>query len=332
MVQDVRNKMPGGSSKRNVSQITKIARHHSATNSGNAESFASYHTNTLGWSTSGYHEVILRDGTVQKAYADNVITNGVGDHNTGTYHICVVGNSNFTSKQEKAFEERAKAAMERFNLKVSDVLGHNEFADTSRYKHSTNTCPGISMNAVRNKLSGSSGGSSSGSSSSTSSWNNMSNSQKYADATKAISDAGLTVKQYQQRLINAGHNLPRFGADGHFGGETLTATKAFQRTHELSSPSGNFYGRPGPATIKKLREVSSSGKKQVHLPSTANTWRTYKLNVQPVKKNSDWSLTPAAFGGLTYDILDEPYPGVVTINTGRGKRNIFVKGTSATIS
>lgn len=62
----------------------------------------------------------------------------------------------------------------------------------------------------------------------------------------------------------------------------------------------------------------------VHLPASAKTWRTYKLNVKPVKKNSDWSLTPAAFGGLTYKILGRPYPDVVTINTGRGKRNIYV--------
>ncbi|MFD1452265.1 N-acetylmuramoyl-L-alanine amidase [Oceanobacillus sojae] len=64
--------------------------------------------------------------------------------------------------------------------------------------------------------------------------------------------------------------------------------------------------------------------RRIHLPASASTWRTYPLNVTPVKKNSDWSLTPAAFGGLTYDILAEPYPNVVTIQTGRGRRNIYV--------
>lgn len=73
-------------------------------------------------------------------------------------------------------------------------------------------------------------------------------------------------------------------------------------------------------------------KNTVTLPRTAKTWRTYKLNVQPVKANSDWSLTPSAFGGLTYEILGRPYANVVTINTGRGKRNIFVgPGTGAVI-
>lgn len=69
---------------------------------------------------------------------------------------------------------------------------------------------------------------------------------------------------------------------------------------------------------------SGSSAKRVHLPASASTWRTYPLNVTPVKKNSDWSLTPAAFGGLTYTILAEPYPNVVTIQTGRGRRNIYI--------
>ncbi|MEK3886512.1 N-acetylmuramoyl-L-alanine amidase [Bacillus sp. FSL K6-3431] len=73
-------------------------------------------------------------------------------------------------------------------------------------------------------------------------------------------------------------------------------------------------------------------KNTVHLPKSAKTWRTYKTNVQPVKANSDWSLTPSAFGGLTYDIVGRPYADVVTINTSRGKRNIYVgKDTCAVI-
>lgn len=69
---------------------------------------------------------------------------------------------------------------------------------------------------------------------------------------------------------------------------------------------------------------SNSSTKRVHLPASASAWRTYPLNVAPVKKNSDWSLTPAAFGGLTYTILAEPYPNVVTIQTGRGRCNIYI--------
>lgn len=138
---------------RSVAGITKIARHHSATASGDVWAFQNHWRGTLGWGTGGYHEIILRDGSVQLIYRDNVTTNGVGNHNSKTYHICVVGNGSFTSEQEKSFDERARAAMQRFNLKPADVLGHNEFSG-----HETNSCPGTNMAAVRSRL-GPSGGS-----------------------------------------------------------------------------------------------------------------------------------------------------------------------------
>lgn len=137
---------------RSVAGITKIARHHSATATGDVWAFQN-HWRNLGWGTGGYHEIILRDGSVQLIYRDNVTTNGVGNHNSYTYHICLVGSGSFTAEQEKTFDERARAAMQRFNLKASDVLGHNEFSG-----HKSNSCPGTNMAAVRSRL-GASGGS-----------------------------------------------------------------------------------------------------------------------------------------------------------------------------
>lgn len=144
-IQDLRGQTMGGASKRNTNQIKKIARHHSATTTGTVFVFER-HWRTLGWNTGGYHEVILRDGTVQICYDPNVVTNGVKNHNTSTYHICLVGNGSFTKEQEDAFEKRALLAMERFKLKVSDVLGHREFSGAST------ACPGINMNNVRQRL------------------------------------------------------------------------------------------------------------------------------------------------------------------------------------
>lgn len=155
---------------RAVSAITKIARHHSATETGDVWAFQNHWRGTLGWGTGGYHEIILRDGTVQRIYNDVVTTNGVGNHNTNTYHICVVGNGSFTAEQEKAFEERAKDAMKRFGLKYTDVLGHNEFSG-----HSSNTCPGINMNSVRERLKGNSTTNDSNNGSSNTNSNNNSN-------------------------------------------------------------------------------------------------------------------------------------------------------------
>ena len=37
----------------------------------------------------------------------------------------------------------------------------------------------------------------------------------------------------QNDLLKAGESLPRFGADGDFGNETLAAVKNFQKKHGL---------------------------------------------------------------------------------------------------
>lgn len=101
---------------------------------------------------------------------------------------------------------------------------------------------------------------------------------------------------------------------GSYGIQNYTGTAA-QNTRLLNAiRSGGNSGNTS----------TGSSAKRVHLPASASTWRTYPLNVTPVKKNSDWSLTPSAFGGLTYTILAEPYPNVVTIQTGRGRRNIYI--------
>lgn len=142
---DLRGKTMGGQDKR--TRITKIARHHSATKEGDVFAFER-HWKGLGWKTGGYHEAIMRDGSVQLCYDSDVVTNGVYGHNQTTYHICLVGNGSFTDEQEKAFDDRAKKAVERFGLSVNDVLGHNEFSGANT------ACPGINMNTVRDRLRG----------------------------------------------------------------------------------------------------------------------------------------------------------------------------------
>ncbi|WP_411955160.1 N-acetylmuramoyl-L-alanine amidase [Alkalibacillus sp. S2W] len=145
MVQDLRGKTMGGHSKRSLDQVNFIVRHHSATEEGDVFKFEDY-WKSKGWQTGGYHEVILRDGDFQLNYDENVITNGVGGHNTESYHICLVGNGDFTEAQEKTFKKRAKRAMEVFDLNVNDVIGHREF------KSARTSCPGINMDNVRQTL------------------------------------------------------------------------------------------------------------------------------------------------------------------------------------
>lgn len=146
-IQDIRNKVAPSGTTRKLSQITKIARHHSATTSGDYFAFWNNRWKGLGWGKGGYAEIILPDGTVQLCYDPIYPTNGIANHNTNTYHICVVGNGAFTAAQERAFEERCLLAMQKFGLEVKDVLGHNEFSGTST------ACPGINMDTVRARLS-----------------------------------------------------------------------------------------------------------------------------------------------------------------------------------
>lgn len=132
-------------------------------------------------------------------------------------------------------------------------------------------------------------------------------------------------------IVNKGYGFPTIV-------KKVSVGSAYQY-HVKNSKGASYYITASDRYVKIVGgsgsdsgQKSPSKKQTVTLPASAKTWRTYKLNVQPVKKNSDWSLTPSRYGGLTYEILNKPYPNVVTIKTGRGKRNIYVgKDTSAKI-
>lgn len=312
-IQDIRGRTPRSNDTRNLSQIDYIVRHHSATEDGDFDTFWKHWNGTKGWGTGGYHEIILRDGTVQLCYDPNEITNGVGDFNTPCYHICMVGNGSFTKAQEKAWDERVAYNMQRLNVGVDHVKGHNEMpgANTS--------CPGIDMDTIRSRIKG------------------VQPSKPAAPKQDDLftkdakwpkyGNVGPNVGKWQRKLKELGFYKGKI--DNSFGPATDRATKSFQEGYDLVPD-----GQAGPASNAKADQLiqKKRSKHTVHLPASAKMWRTYKLNVQPVKKNSDWSLTPSVFGGLTYDVLGTPYTDVVTIKTSRGKRNIYVgPGTGAKI-
>lgn len=63
---------------------------------------------------------------------------------------------------------------------------------------------------------------------------------------------GETVKRLQALLAGAGFPLPKFGADGVFGAETLAAVKAFQASHGLKAD-----GIAGPDTWAALLSLEA---------------------------------------------------------------------------
>ena len=136
---------------RTMNQITTIGIHHSATDIGSQMIFEN-HWRNLGWRNGGYHEIILRNGDVEICYVPTIVTNGVGGHNTNSFHIAAVGNSNFTEAQERSLIERIRFNMNRFQIPIERVLGHNEFPNTPQFNHRANICPGRNMNTLRSHL------------------------------------------------------------------------------------------------------------------------------------------------------------------------------------
>ena len=57
----------------------------------------------------------------------------------------------------------------------------------------------------------------------------------------------MDIKSFQQALISAGYELPKFGPDGHWGKESRDAMQEFQRDHHLPVTE-----KPNEATARAL--------------------------------------------------------------------------------
>lgn len=136
--------------KRNIGGIKYIVIHHSATLQGDAFSFARYHVNNNDWPGIGYHYVILEDGTIQWTNDITVISNHVSGYNAQSVGICLVGD--FTreileQKQKDSLKELVKNLLEKLNLGIEAVVGHNQI------KPGYTQCPALDMDALRQYIS-----------------------------------------------------------------------------------------------------------------------------------------------------------------------------------
>lgn len=73
---------------------------------------------------------------------------------------------------------------------------------------------------------------------------------KLGDRTLRKGDSGEDVAELQQALIEVGYKLPKYGADGDYGSETVEAVKALQRDNAL-----DIDGIYGPASHKALTKM-----------------------------------------------------------------------------
>lgn len=149
-----------------------------------------------------------------------------------------------------------------------------------------------------------------------------------SDSTLRNGDTGKAVKELQEEIVSLGYKLPRYGIDSDFGDETENAIRAFQKN------AGIFIdGIVGPQTYTALEKATKVNQtKTLYLPAV-KSWNVYPLGKAPVVGNEIASLSPAKFGGLSYEVLDIPQKDVATIQTRDfGKVNIYVaSSTGATI-
>jgi len=131
------------------SSIKYLVIHHSATLGGDAFSFARYHVNSLDWPGIGYHYVILEDGTIQWTNDLNVTSYHVKGYNSQSIGICLVGDFTIEilrTEQKAAARELIRNLLDRLELGIDAVKGHNEFVG------SATACPALDMETLRQFL------------------------------------------------------------------------------------------------------------------------------------------------------------------------------------
>ncbi|QAT64738.1 LysM peptidoglycan-binding domain-containing protein [Bacillus glycinifermentans] len=115
--------------------------------------------------------------------------------------------------------------------------------------------------------------------------------------------------------------------------KTGVSVAKLQSYNGIKNPNKIMVGQVLKLTGSSGSKSSSSGKKYVYLPASADSWRIYPTNKAPVKGNEIDYLRPKKFGGLKYEILANPQTDVYTIKTDQfGKVNIYAaKSTGATV-
>jgi hypothetical protein len=87
--------------------------------------------------------------------------------------------------------------------------------------------------------------------------------------------SGDDVRDLQVKLMTLGYALPKYGADGDYGGETIAAVKEFQENHDLDS-DGDY----GPDTHRVLMDALDGYKPNAWVKITGDC----HLRIGPGKK------------------------------------------------
>lgn len=128
-----------------MNKPNKIFVHCSATNDHNlsirAEDIDRWHKER-GFTSIGYHYVILKSGEIQKGRLDDRIGAHAKGFNTDSLGICLVGTYDFNKKQIESLVNLICYLMRRFGIDVTDLKGHYEV-------NANKTCPNIPGEVLR---------------------------------------------------------------------------------------------------------------------------------------------------------------------------------------
>ena len=136
-------------------KIDKIILHCAATPEGKdftVKDIRNWHLQR-GFSDIGYHFVIYRDGTVHRGRAVDFAGAHTLGQNKNSIGICYIGGCTAdgkTPKDTRTPEQRfalfklVYELMQKYNISISNVFGHREFANKA--------CPSFDMNIFRKEL------------------------------------------------------------------------------------------------------------------------------------------------------------------------------------
>ncbi len=99
-----------------------------------------------GWSTCGYHGVILSDGVFQQGRPDDYQGAHVEKHNEGNLGVCLVGTDKFSQAQFDTLKWYIKSKMAAYAITADKIFCHCEFNTAIAQGK---TCPNMSISRLK---------------------------------------------------------------------------------------------------------------------------------------------------------------------------------------